>query len=625
MNKLLLLLITCLGYCILSCKKEVKLPENHLPIIDNQSFEICEGIVGPLFIGNISATDPDNDDLVFSLAHNPDQLFEISSLGTLTLKDGMFLQYTVKNEHRIIVEVSDGKLSSSGEVLVNVSKVVSPLSQYRFTVKENHQVGEIIGEVTGSSAFDLSFSIKENDNNLFQISSEGVLSLSEGKKFNYQQAHKHHIIVEAQDQALSFSAPVDIIVINPTDFATTWKITSDSKTINIPVNTKYDYDYVVDWGDNETKINYTGTASHTYSEPGIYTISISGNFPSIYFNDEGDKDRILSLEQWGIIGWKSMKNAFEGCSILTYNAEDLPDLSHVTTLQAMFKGCKAFDGDLNDWNTQGIQSISSIFSDALLFNGNISDWDVGAVTDMSYAFSSAESFNGDLSKWNVSSVTNMAGSFSSAKSFNGNIGQWDVSSVINMSGLFRVALAFNQDISNWNVSSVKHMDSMFGHAILFNQNLTNWNVSSVRTMSYMFGNAKSFDGNIVDWNVSSVTNMSQMFSSAWQFNQDISGWDVSNVEDMNAMFSSAKTFNYSLGSWDISSVKIMQTIFSLCGLSTENYDQTLKGWSELSTVPVGIYINAQGLTYCDTGEAARDSLSAKGWVFDDDSKSTSCN
>ena len=37
------------------------------------------------------------------------------------------------------------------------------------------------------------------------------------------------------------------------------------------------YVFTVDWGDGTVE-EYTGTASHTYSEEGTYTVSISGDF-----------------------------------------------------------------------------------------------------------------------------------------------------------------------------------------------------------------------------------------------------------------------------------------------------------------------------------------------------------
>jgi len=59
------------------------------------------------------------------------------------------------------------------------------------------------------------------------------------------------------------------------------------------------YNYTVDWGDGNTDTGVTGDIIHTYAVPGTYTVRISGAFPRIYFLNRFDKDKILSVEQWG--------------------------------------------------------------------------------------------------------------------------------------------------------------------------------------------------------------------------------------------------------------------------------------------------------------------------------------
>ena len=87
-----------------------------------------------------------------------------------------------------------------------------------------------------------------------------------------------------------------------------------------------EYNYSVDWGDGTITNAETGNAIHTYAALGLYTVSISGDFPRIFFNNNGDKDKILTIEQWGDNQWTSMKEAFEGCSNLQGNFIDTPYL-----------------------------------------------------------------------------------------------------------------------------------------------------------------------------------------------------------------------------------------------------------------------------------------------------------
>ncbi len=85
----------------------------------------------------------------------------------------------------------------------------------------------------------------------------------------------------------------------------------------------------------------TGSITHTYVAAGTYTVTIRGDFPRIYFNNIGDYEKILSVEQWGTIAWISMNSAFEGCSNLVVNATDAPDLTVVTDASSMFSSARS--------------------------------------------------------------------------------------------------------------------------------------------------------------------------------------------------------------------------------------------------------------------------------------------
>ena len=284
---------------------------------------------------------------------------------------------------------------------------------------------------------------------------------------------------------------------NITDFVTTWRVDAGDLDITIPT-TGSGYSYSVDWGDNTAmSTSVTGDAMHSYTSAGEYEVRISGTFPRIYFNNAGDKNKIIAINQWGTQQWTSMDRAFYGAVNLVGLASDTPDLSRVTNMELMF-------------------------SDATAFNQDISSWDVSSVTDMESMFISATAFNQDISSWNVSSVTNMGGMFARATEFNQDLGSWNVSSVTSMRFMFTSATAFNQDISSWNVSSVTDMSSMFTGTTAFNQDISSWNVSSVTNMNNMFSSARAFNQDISSWNVSSVTDMSSMFTDTTAFNQDIS-------------------------------------------------------------------------------------------------------
>ncbi len=300
-------------------------------------------------------------------------------------------------------------------------------------------------------------------------------------------------------------------------FVTTWKTTTTNESITIPT-TGSGYNYTVNWGDMSAEQTFTGDATHEYAALGEYTVSITGDFPRIYFNDEtntpgANADKILTIVKWGNIAWTSMNSAFRGCTKLRYTATDLPDLSRVTDMLNMFVNATVFDGDIDNWNVSTVTNMQSMFFNARLFNQDLSNWNVSMVENMSTMFFNARLFNQDLSNWNVSMVNNMNGMFqalASTSAFNGDISNWNVSMVESMSRMFFGATAFNQDLSNWDVSSVTNMESMFAGAFAFDGNLGNWDVSGVTNFTGFLLNgelsSENYDALLNGWNALTLQN-----------------------------------------------------------------------------------------------------------------------
>ena len=267
-------------------------------------------------------------------------------------------------------------------------------------------------------------------------------------------------------------------------FVMTWEVNNEvnslgimmNNTVSIPVEA-VGYDYTVDWGDGQVTM-HTGNATHTYSLAQVYTISITGDFPRILFNESSSRDRLLTIEQWGDNVWSSMERAFAGCVNLKGNFKDVPNLTNVT-------------------------NMSNMFANTAFFNSDIGNWDVSNVTDMSNMFANTDLFNGDIANWDVSNVENMQEMFSHAFEFNQDIGNWDVGNVIDMSSMFFQAKKFNQDIGRWDVRSVTNMGLMFSRASLFNQDLGFWQVINVTNMRQIFLGAdlstKNYDALLIGW------------------------------------------------------------------------------------------------------------------------------
>lgn len=190
-------------------------------------------------------------------------------------------------------------------------------------------------------------------------------------------------------------------------FITTWEVEAGDLEITIPTTAGQTYNYDVDWGDGNSDTGQTGDASHTYDSADTYTVKITGMFPQIEFFNADDKDKIISVEQWGDIEWASMRKAFQGATNLVINATDKPDLSNAISMLEIFSGATSVNGGLENWDVSTIESMFGAFDGATSFNGNISGWDVSAATDMIRMFAGAAAFNRDIGGWNISSVTTM--------------------------------------------------------------------------------------------------------------------------------------------------------------------------------------------------------------------------
>nr|QFG73987.1 MAG: protein of unknown function DUF285 [Megaviridae environmental sample] len=275
-------------------------------------------------------------------------------------------------------------------------------------------------------------------------------------------------------------------------------------------------------------------------------------------------------------------------ALKTYGDISNWDTSKVTTMSSMFRGALNFNQPLN-WNTSKVTNMSSMFMGAVAFNQPL-NWNTSKVTNMSSMFMGAVEFNQPLN-WNTSQVTNMSNMFMGAQTFNQPL-NWNTSKVTNMNKILMNAWAFNQPL-NWNISKVTKSSNMFLNSafrewipldldtvhefdnktlrdavqVYFDNNqialetygnISNWDTSQVTNMSYLFEDKPDFNQHL-NWDTSNVINMEGMFENATTFNQPLN-WDTSNVINMSTLFNSATTFNQPLN-WDTSNVINMQAMF----------------------------------------------------------------
>jgi len=236
------------------------------------------------------------------------------------------------------------------------------------------------------------------------IYSKNTHSLSNGVGTNKEEFNSQLVAEEEDNIEKSF-------------FITTWKTDNRGVTnknqIKIPTNPRYKYNYSIDWGDGTKNIKVKGDITHTYINSGIYTIRIYGEFPAIYFKTNSrdidalnsDSEKLLYVNQWGKIKWKSMYGAFARCKNLKFRTDDKPDLSRVRDMGYMFYKATMFNSPIGSWDVSKVVNMKKMFYEATFFNQNLEEWDVSNVVNMDYMFFYASSFSdNDLSKWDVENV-----------------------------------------------------------------------------------------------------------------------------------------------------------------------------------------------------------------------------
>jgi len=240
----------------------------------------------------------------------------------------------------------------------------------------------------------------------------------------------------------------------------------------------------------------SGQQTITLPSSGVYDLEITpkatNGFNRIQFNNSGDKLKITDIKQWGDVVWSTFNAAFFGCSNMLVTATDIPNLSNVTDMYAMFRGASIANPNTTNWDVSNVTNMSVMFSQAVSFDQPLNSWDVSNVTNMRAMFSNADSFNQPLDNWDVSSVTTMNRMFSQAVSFDQPLNSWDVSNVTDMNRMFAFSdTIFNQPLNNWDVRNVTDMTSMFRDSIKFNQDLSGWCVSQIGSRPTTFDSGAS--------------------------------------------------------------------------------------------------------------------------------------
>ncbi len=240
---------------------------------------------------------------------------------------------------------------------------------------------------------------------------EVVLHAGEKTRYHPEVVDSRELLVETMrweitDGGLDTSAQ---------EFSTRWEVRGSDLTVKLPLvcadgrGGQYDYNFKVNWGDGvESQVVRCddNLRTHTYSQEGVYTVTITGLLEAWSFKEEPhSRAKLTDVWNLGSVGWKSLRGAFAGCSNLNTVAGG--DTALVTDMSYMFHDSPQVDVEVGEWDTRRVTDMGHMFKDATVARPEVSNWDVSSVLNMTQMFKNATRAEPDMSGWNFAQVGNM--------------------------------------------------------------------------------------------------------------------------------------------------------------------------------------------------------------------------
>ena len=178
-----------------------------------------------------------------------------------------------------------------------------------------------------------------------------------------------------------------------------------SNQISLPLISNGTYKMLVDWGDGtNSQINTFDDVNrtHTYQEPGLYEVKISGICNGFRFNNTGDKLKILEIKNWGVLKIIS-DSSFFGCANLDVKTVDSPEIK-TNDISSTFKDCVSFVGNnsINKWDVEEVEIADEVFTNSSI-NVSLESWKPKSANSLRALFKnsglSSKKYTRTISKW----------------------------------------------------------------------------------------------------------------------------------------------------------------------------------------------------------------------------------
>ena len=184
---------------------------NHPPDVVEDTFAIPENSPVGTVVGTPAASDPDNDQITYSIVGgNPNNTFAINlSSGLITVNDSTLLDFETTPFFDLVVQVTDDgveNLTDTAIVRVNLTDINEEptIGDQTFTIDENSPNATVVGQMNGvdvDAGDSLTYTIESgNTNGAFTIDSvTGEITVANSAALNFETTPRFDLVVRVTD------------------------------------------------------------------------------------------------------------------------------------------------------------------------------------------------------------------------------------------------------------------------------------------------------------------------------------------------------------------------------------------------------------------------------------------
>ena len=367
--------------------------------------------------------------------------------------------------------------------------------------------------------------------------------------------------------------------------------------------------YDIETSDGQTITGVAGNTTITFPSAGEYDIKISGSFPYIYFNNSGDKAKLLDIKNFGIyaLGSTSQLSAFHGCSNMVISATDSGNFGSVTDFFRSWNSCSSLTSFPLIDTSSGINFTGTWASCTSLTTFPLID--TSSCTVFNQTWSNCSSLT-SFPLLDTSSFTRFDFAWRNCSSLT-SFPLIDTSNVTN----FEYAWSACSSLTSFPLIDTSS-GTLFREAWRNCSSLTSFPLIDTSSSASLY---RSWSGcnSLTSFpllNTSSVT----FFREAWVACSSLTSFpliDTSSGTNFQASWQNCSSLaTFPANAFDTNIATIYSSAFLSTNLTTQSIDDILVSL-DTSGVSNGTFTQSGGQAPSATGETAIDSLVGKGWTI----------